>query len=129
MQVANNHSGKCLVLLIIKSKITAGYHFFPIKIVKFFVFFKGTIHNAGKDFLWKTICGHVSGILKIFSPFGLVIPFLRIYPEEIIIVVGKDLCTAMLPKALFITVENGNNLNNNKCGQVIKAPGTSHIYF
>lgn len=28
--------------------------------------------------------------------------------------VEEDLCTEMLPEALFITVENGSNLNNNK---------------
>lgn len=56
--------------------------------------------------------GYISGVLKIFRLFGLVIPFLRICPEEIIIVVGKDLCTQIFPEALFITVGNGSNLNN-----------------
>lgn len=92
-----------------------------IKIIKYHVssietvkkkFFKGTIFDAGKGF-WKPIWGYVSRVLKIFGPFGLIIPFLRIYPKEIIIVMGKDLCTQMFLEALFITVENGSNLNNN----------------
>ena len=33
------------------------------------------------------------------------------YSKEIIIVVGKDLCTHTFPEALFITMENGSNLN------------------
>lgn len=31
-----------------------------------------------------------------------------------ITVVEKDLCMEMFPEALFITVENWSNLNNNK---------------
>lgn len=58
--------------------------------------------------------GYVSGDLKIFRLLGLIIPFPRIYPREIIMVVEKDLCTEMFSEALFITLENGSNLNNNK---------------
>lgn len=58
------------------------------------------------------ICTSMGVLLKTFRSFDLVIPFLRIYPKEIITVVGKDLCTQMFPEALFITAENGSNLNN-----------------
>lgn len=86
-------------------KTTIGYHLLSIKTQRSF-------SNAGKGF--KTIRGYVPGDLKICKCLGLVIPFLRIYPKEITMIVEEDLYTEMLPKALFITVENGSNLNNNK---------------
>lgn len=86
-------------------KTTIGYHLLPIKTWASF-------SNAGKGF--KTIWGYVSGDLKICRCLGLVIPFLRIYPEEITVIVEEDLYTEMFLKALFITVGNGSNLNNNK---------------
>lgn len=67
------------------------------KMSSYFLYYclKWTILNAGKGF--QAIWGYVSGVLKIFRPFGLVIPFLRIYPKEMITVVEKDLCMEMFP--------------------------------
>lgn len=86
-------------------KTTIGYYLLSIKT-------RTSFSNAGKGL--QTILGYVSGDLNICRSLGLVIPFLRIYPKETIMVAEEDLCTEMFPEALFITAENGSNLNNNK---------------
>lgn len=44
--------------------------------------------------------------LKYSGPFGLVIPFLRIYPVENDHSCGERFMHGDVPEALFITVEN-----------------------
>lgn len=64
-------------LINYRVKTAVGYNFFSIKTENFFAYvfvFQERIVNAGKG-LWKTIWGYVSGVLKIFIPFGLAIHF------------------------------------------------------